>query len=92
MTTFISVAELAENLTDFIARVGSQHEHFLIREGDKTLAELGPAPTTFTAADLSNLFSTLPNLSASELTDLENDLQEIRKSASRDKGRNPWES
>jgi hypothetical protein len=92
MTTFISVAELAENLPDFIARVGLRHEHFLIREGDKTLAELGPAPSTFSATDLSNLFSILPKLSAPELKDFEKDLAEIRNNASQDRGRNPWES
>jgi hypothetical protein len=92
MTTIISVTELAENLPDFIARVGSRREHFLIREGDKTLAELGPAPPAFSAADLSDLFSTLPKLSASELKDFEKDLAEIRNNASQDRGRNPWES
>jgi len=89
MATFISIAELAQNPTDFLARVESGHEQFLIREGDKTLAELGPAPVAFTAADLSNLFSTLPTLRSSELTDFENDLSEIRKSASQNKGHNP---
>jgi hypothetical protein len=92
MATFISVTELSQNLPNFIARVESDQEHFLIREGDKTLAELGPPPVAFTTVDLANFFHALPKLSASESTDFENDLNEIRKNASRDKGHNPWAS
>jgi hypothetical protein len=88
MATVITIDDLARNLPLFIARVETDQEHFLIREGDKTLAELGPAPTAFTAADLAKLFSTLPKLTDSKLTNFENDLAEFQKKQPINKGRN----
>lgn len=92
MSTKLSVTEVVRHFSEYINRITYRGEHFLLLKGNKTVAELRPAPRGKTLGELPDLLNSLPHLSRSEADEFAEDISKARSLISKEKLRDPWES
>lgn len=93
MSHDVSITDAARHFDEYIERVVSHGERFVLLRGDKPVAELGPVIRGTPLADLPEIFRSLPHLTPEEADDFARDLE---RSHSEGPGalppRDPWES
>ena len=91
MAKHITVTEVLRNFSEYINRVTYRGEKFILVRGKLKVAELSPAPVGCSAADLQDLFKSLPSLSKAESKKFEGEINAFRKKQAKEKLRDPWE-
>ena len=79
MKSEVSATEAARNLSEYLNRVAYRGERFVIRRGNRPLAELRPVTGPLSGPALLQLLECLPRLSEEELDSLESDIDEGRR-------------
>jgi antitoxin (DNA-binding transcriptional repressor) of toxin-antitoxin stability system len=74
-----SVMEVARHFADYINRVVYRGERFVLVQGNKPVAELGPLPAGKRLAELPDLLGSLPKLSEAEAEAFADDLASARE-------------
>jgi len=92
MSQTCTVAEVSRHFTEYIDRVASHGECFVLVRGNKPIAELRPMPEGKRLSELPALCASLPPLSATEAAHLSDDLVSARESLSRAEVHDPWPS
>ena len=93
MPSNATVREVAENFTEYLERVVRQGEKFVLVQGGKPVAELGPVKEAWPLVkDLPAILASLPRLAPEDLDAFEADLAEAREQLGRVPVRDPWES
>lgn len=88
----VSVTEMVRNFADYINRVFSRGERFVLIRNDKPVAELGPTPAGRRLEELPELLASLPHLPEVEAESFAGDLEAARSELSSAAVRDPWES
>jgi antitoxin (DNA-binding transcriptional repressor) of toxin-antitoxin stability system len=92
MSQTLTVTEVARHFAEYLNRVASRGECFVLVQDNKPIAELRPVPAGKRLADLPALFATLPHLSPTEAVQLADDLTAARETLARVEVRDPWRS
>ena len=92
MTKEVSVKDMSRQFSEIMNRVTYKGEHFLLRRGNRVVAELRPAPAGGRLGDLSSLLSALPKLSHQESNAFARDLKKLKKELQRHAPKTPWVS
>ena len=92
MSQTLTVTEVARHFAQYLNRVASRGECFVLVRGNKPIAELRPVPAGKRLADLPALFATLPHLSPTEAAQLADDLTAARETLARVEVHDPWRS
>ena len=87
-----TVSEVAQHFSEYIDRVAHRGERFVLMQGQKPVAELGPVVPSLKLRELPALLASLPQLSPEEAAAFESDLSEIRSELNQLPLRDPWES
>ena len=90
--TIVSVTETVRNFSDVISRVAYRRESFVLRKGNKAVAELRPVPTGCRLGDLPAILGALPRLSPEEAAAFEVDLESARQTLPPANTEDPWAS
>jgi hypothetical protein len=86
----LTVTELVRHFSDYISRVAYKHETFILRKGNKLMAELRPAPTGIKLGDLPGILASLPHLSAADVDTYAKDIADARASLPNNDMKDPW--
>ncbi|MBI3328668.1 MAG: type II toxin-antitoxin system Phd/YefM family antitoxin [Nitrospinae bacterium] len=92
MAQTLSVTEVARHFAEYINRVVSRGECFVLVRGNKPIAELRPLPTGKRLAELPTLLASLPHLSATDAAQFADDLSAAREALARVEVQDPWRS
>jgi antitoxin (DNA-binding transcriptional repressor) of toxin-antitoxin stability system len=91
-TNVLSVTEAVRNFSDYISRVAYRHETFVLRKGNKDVAELRPLPAGRMLGDLPSILRSLPHLGHEDATSFAADIDRAREDLPREPLRDPWAS
>jgi hypothetical protein len=92
MSQTLSVHEMASHFTDYLERVSSRRESFVLMEGSLPVAELRPLPAGLPLSALPGLLASLPHLDEAEAERFGEDLEAARSELSRMEPSDPWAS
>jgi len=92
MSQTLTVTEVANHFTEYVNRVASRGECFVLVRGDKPIAELRPLPEGKRLSELPALCASLPPLSDTEVVQLSDDLTVAREDIARTDVHDPWQS
>jgi antitoxin (DNA-binding transcriptional repressor) of toxin-antitoxin stability system len=73
-TKVLTVTEAVRHFSDYISRVAYRNETFVLRKGNKPVAELRPLPTGRRLGDLPALFRSVPHLAKDDAVAFEKDV------------------
>lgn len=76
MKTEITATQAARNLAEYLNRVAYRGERFLIRRGNKPIAELVPASQGKTGAELADAWQNMEHLTPEEAEAFARDVEE----------------
>ncbi len=88
----LTVTEVVRHFSDYISRVAYMHETFILRKGNRVMAELRPMPTGIKLGNLPAILRTLPHLSADDAGAFAEDVAAARASLANENLRDPWPS
>ncbi len=91
-TNVLTVTEVVRNFSDYISRVAYMHETFVLRKGNRVMAELRPMPTGLKLGNLPAIFRSVPHLSEDDAIAFADDVAAARGSLANDDLRDPWAS
>ncbi len=91
-TNVLSVTEAVRHFSDYVNRVAYRHESFVLRKGNKPMAELRPLPSGRRLGDLPSILRSVPHLSGDDVTSFAEDVDTARTLLACDKPRDPWAS
>src|SRR5438128_1643263 len=87
----ISATELRRHLAEYLDRIASHGESFLIEQGERPVAELRPTPRGARGADFLARYPSLPHLAPEEADAMAQDLEEARRELAQTLASSPWE-
>jgi len=88
----LTVTEAVRRFSDCINRVAYRHESFILRKGNKPVAELRPVPTGRRLGDLPQLLRSVPHLPPADVGIYEKDVDGARTALVAETLRDPWDS
>ncbi len=88
----VTVTEAVRHFSDYISRVAYRRESFVLRKGNKPMAELRPLPSSRRLGDLPSILRSVPRLSGGDATTFAEDVDAVRTSLPDGKLRDPWAS
>jgi len=91
-TNVLTVTEAVRHFSDYISRVAYRRESFILRRGNKPIAELRPMPQGRKLGDLPAVIRSVPHLSSGDVSVFAADIDAARASLAHDTLRDPWES
>ena len=91
-TNVITVTEAVRHFSDYVSRVAYRHESFVLRKGNKSVAELRPLPSGRRLGDLPSILRSVPHLPIDDVTSFAEDVDTARTRIAGDKLRDPWAS
>ena len=91
MATHIAITKFARALADFINLVCYRKESFILLRGKRAVAEIRPVTKNMSLEDLSILLRSNRILNGDESMNFLDDVRNIKKEASKDKGKDKWE-
>lgn len=92
MSASITVTEVVRHFSDYISRVAYRNETFLLRKGNKPVAELRPVASGLRLGDLPSILQSLPRLSKGDAQAFAKDIDEARTTQAHEMMRDPWAS
>jgi prevent-host-death family protein len=92
MKKVITATEASRNLSDYLNRVAYGGETFVIKRGNKVVAQLIPAKPPVLGNDLPEIFANMPRLSPEEAEAFARDIEEGRDWLRKMPHEDPWES
>lgn len=78
MPTTLTVNEMAIHFSDYVERVTSGRESFVLLEGSRPVAELRPLPSGLPLSKLPGLLASLPHLDEADGERFAKDLDDAR--------------
>ncbi|HMP76471.1 MAG TPA: antitoxin [Kiritimatiellia bacterium] len=91
-TNVLSVTEAVRNFSEYVNRVAYRHESFVLRKGNKDVAELRPVPAGRLLGDLPSILRTLPQLGHDDAEAFARDVDHAREALQRSPLGDPWAS
>ncbi len=91
-TNVLTVTEAVRHFSDYISRVAYRHESFVLRRGNKPIAQLRPMPQGRKLGDLPAVIRSLPHLPTGDVKAFATDIGDAHASLAHDTLREPWES
>ncbi len=91
-TNVLTVTEAVRHFSDYICRVAYRRESFVLRKGNKPMAELRPLPSICRLGDLPSILRSVPRLSSGDATTFAEDIDAARTNLPDGKLRDPWAS
>lgn len=91
-TNVLTVTEAVRHFSDYISRVAYRRESFVLRKGNKSMAELRPLPSSRKLGDLPSILRSAPHLSSSDANTFAADVDAARTNLPDGKLRDPWAS
>jgi antitoxin (DNA-binding transcriptional repressor) of toxin-antitoxin stability system len=90
MSKTISFTELERNLAEYLDRVSSNGESFVVQREGQAVAELRPTPRGVRGADFIARFPGLPHLTPAEADDFARDIESARSELGQVPQRSCW--
>lgn len=90
--TTLTVTEAVRHFSDYVSRVAYRNESFILRKGDRPVAELRPVPRGRRLGDLPELLRSLPHLSPRDVAAFSKDVETARTRLASEEPRDPWAS
>lgn len=91
-TNILTVTEVVRHFSEYISRVAYRRESFVLRKGNRPVAELRPLPSGRRLGDLPSILRSVPHLSDSEVTAFAKDVDGARANLPDRNLRDPWAS
>ena len=91
-TSVLTVTEAVRHFSEYVSRVTYRHETFVLRRGNKPVAELRPLPSGRRLGDLPSILRSVPHLSAAEAVAFAKDVDAARTDLTGGELRDPWVS
>ncbi len=91
-TTTLTVTEAVRHFSDYLGRVAYRGESFVLRKGNRNIAELRPLPSGRRLGDLPGLLRSLPHLDVGDAEVFAGDLDRARTELDQQKQGDPWAS
>ena len=91
MSQTLTATEMARHFAEYLNRVISRGECFVLVRGNKPIAELRPLPVGKRLAEFPTLFDSLLRLSATEAAQFADDLMAAQEALARAEVRDPWQ-
>ncbi len=91
-TNVLTVTEAVRHFSEYVSRVTYRHESFVLRKGNKSVAELRPLPSGRRLGDLPSILRSVPHLPIDDVTSFAEDIDMARTRLDSDKLRDPWAS
>ena len=91
-THILTVTEAVRHFSDYIGRVTYRHETFVLRKGNRAVAELRPLPSGRRLGDLPSILRSVPHLSKADVATFAKDIEDARNTLADNDLRDPWES
>ena len=91
-TKVLTVTEAVRHFSDYVSRVAYRHESFVLRKGNRSVAELRPLPSGRRLGDLPSILRSVPHLPIDDATSFAEDVDMARTGLAGDKLRDPWAS
>ncbi len=91
-TNVLTVTEAVRNFSDYVSRVAYRHESFVLRKGNKPMAELRPLPSGRRLGDLPSILRSVPHLPSDDVDVFAEDIETDRTRLAGDALRDPWAS
>jgi antitoxin (DNA-binding transcriptional repressor) of toxin-antitoxin stability system len=89
----LSVTEAVRHFSDYLNRVAYRHESFVLRRGNRPIAELRPLPSGRRLGDLPAILDSLPRLTTEEAKSFAESVDQAREALPpADDGSDPWQS
>ncbi len=89
-TNVLTVTEAVRHFSDYVSRVAYRHESFILRKGNKSVAELRPLPSGRRLGDLPSILRAVPRLPIDDVTSFAEAVDTARTGLASDKLRDPW--
>ena len=86
----LTVTEAVRHFSDYVNRVAYRHETFVLRKGNKSVAELRPLPSGRRLGDLPSILRSVPRLSDHDADAFVKDVDTARADLGGEKMRDPW--
>lgn len=88
----LTVTEAVRHFSDYISRVSYRNESFILKKGNKSVAELRPVPVGRRLGDLPGILQAVPHLSDNDARAFASDIDSARTALSGELLRDPWAS
>ncbi len=88
----LTVTEAVRHFSEYISRVTYRRETFVLRKGNKSVAELRPLPNGRRLGDLPSILRSVPHLPSADVPVFGADIDAARKVLASDRLRDPWAS
>lgn len=91
-TNVLTVTEAVRNFSDYVGRVAYRNEMFILRKGNKRVAELRPLPNGRRLGDLPSILRNVAHLPKTDVASFAEDVEFARNAMANMGLRNPWAS
>ncbi len=91
-TNVLTVTEAVRHFSEYVSRVAYRHETFVLRKGNKAVAELRPVPSGRRLGDLPSILRSVPHLSRADVATFAKDVDAAREAVASDEMSDPWAS
>ena len=88
----LTVTEAVRHFSDYIGRVAYRRESFILRKGNKSVAELRPLPASRKLGDLPSILQSLPRLASEDVATFAADVDRARANLPDGRWSDPWAS